>query len=260
MAEAPSSSELTLDPAAGRKLDRFETALRQRMPDVFQQIFVVGSAACQDFRPGKSDLGFVAVARRGLSSSVLGRLEELHKQLAAELPGSPLDGVYVTAADLARGPTAAPSGPHARLDRFCLDGSHKRRPLDWHATATGSIALWEDGADDLDIWTNGAELNRDLLRAAAELHAEMREFASLDRDAAASSVLGVARLHFTLLTGRFTSKTKAGLYGLITFPERWRPVLDAALASRSAAGSPALQSKDAVAFVQAVAADMLDLA
>lgn len=60
----------------------------------------------------------------------------------------------------------------------------------------------------------------------------MYGLASMTSQVVTCGVLGVVRLHYTLATGQITSKEKAGLYALETFPERWHGVIDEALRIR----------------------------
>jgi hypothetical protein len=43
---------------------------------------------------------------------------------------------------------------------------------------------------------------------------------------------GAARLHYTLATGKITSKEGAGVYARETFPDRWHPIIDECLRIR----------------------------
>jgi hypothetical protein len=56
-------------------------------------------------------------------------------------------------------------------------------------------------------------------------------------DLVAWGVLGISRLHYTLATGRITSKAGAGQHALMTFDARWHPILREAIRIRSAPGS-----------------------
>jgi hypothetical protein len=43
-------------------------------------------------------------------------------------------------------------------------------------------------------------------------------------------VLGVPRLHFTVLTGEIATKEQAAQHSLEVFPRRWHPLIEEALA------------------------------
>jgi hypothetical protein len=75
------------------------------LPGQIQGLYLVGSAALRDYRPGKSDVDFVALAETPLSMHDLDGLEVVHRELAAEIPKPWFDGIYVTWADLACSPT-----------------------------------------------------------------------------------------------------------------------------------------------------------
>jgi hypothetical protein len=68
-------------------------------------------------------------------------------------------------------------------------------------------------------------------------------------------VLGVCRLHYTLATGRITSKEGAGVYALATFPPRWQRIIHECLRirrgtqGRSVYGTPLARRHDALDFM-----------
>nr|WP_246736322.1 aminoglycoside adenylyltransferase domain-containing protein [Enterovirga sp. DB1703] len=80
--------------------------------------------------------------------------------------------------------------------------------------------------------------------------------------ALSSYVLGIARLHFTLATATLTSKTKAGLYGIVTFDGEWTPIIDAALRVRRdpLSATSDLSYDRATDFIRMVVHDMHGLA
>lgn len=157
-----------------------------------------------------------------------------------------LDGIYVTVEEVLLGMWAV-TGPRVRRGRFRPAGSHGRRALDQYAFATGAWAARGSTPMGLEHRIPLRDVNSDLMLRAWE---------------AFSLLLVTARLHFTLLTGRLTTKTDADPYGLMTFPQCWAPILDQALAvRRDGANSPAaLRPGDVAAFTAMVATDMQELA
>lgn len=74
-------------------------------------LYLYGSVALDDFRPGQSDIDFVALIGGRLDGEALASLETLHR----DLPGPYFDGLYLSREELAAGPLAiepaTPVGP-----------------------------------------------------------------------------------------------------------------------------------------------------
>jgi hypothetical protein len=118
------------------------------------------------------------------------------------------------------------------------------------------LQVWADRAA-LTAWTvenlNGYWVG--LLERVRALPAER-----MDARLAVWGVLGVARLHYTLVTGEITSKSGAGEYALARFPDRWGPIVRECLRIRRevagrAAWLTAAQANDAAAFIAFVIDD-----
>ena len=239
-------------PQAAAAAARYLSAVDEMLPGLVTGFHVVGSAALDDFVPGRCDLDFVAVVARRPDGEVLDRLAGLHAALAGS--GSPaLDGTYVARPDW-QGQQA--EGPAVRDGRFEPRSRHRRRPVDRLALAEHALTLrgpapgWRD-VPEIDGWAAGA---LDAMRISA---------ADLEVDEA---VLGACRLHYLLALRRIPSKSEAGLYGLISFEGHWRRIIDEALRLRRSPRAPALygdegeRRRDALAFVGAAARDGLSVA
>lgn len=221
-----------------------------------------GSAVLGDFTPGISDLNFVAVIAPGVRRSTWSAIDEAHRLLLALDPSCPLDGIYIDADELAAA-TAVTSGPCVRAGTFALSGAHGRDALRWHAIEGCGEVLRGDGSlPSVPRWLRGSDLDAAVLEAAGRVSSSTDESATVrNRQAFASQVLEVTRLHYTLATSRFCSKAKAGLYGLVTFGSS-EAVIEAALRARR---NPLAQtfppSEDVVtAFVRMVLADLAEVA
>jgi hypothetical protein len=60
------------------------------------------------------------------------------------------------------------------------------------------------------------------------------------------SVLGIARLHYTLTTGQITSKSGGGRHALEAFDARWRPIITEAIRCRPHPPMPPASAREAV--------------
>ncbi len=234
-----------VDELVGRYLRQVDVAV----PGAIEGFYVVGSTALGAFRPGRSDVDFVAVVGDRLSVVELSRLRWAQRRLyAADLARTflrppwrwPLtcNGVFVRWADLARSPlTAMPVASHSAW-QFEAGAGFDMNPVTWRVLAEYGIAVRGPAPDRLDIHHDETELRRWCLR---NLDGYWRRWANSilrpGRDAARASlfhgvvsgVLGAPRLHRTVLNGDIISKEKAGEYAVAAFGRRWRPMIEEAL-------------------------------
>jgi hypothetical protein len=122
-----------------------------------------------------------------------------------------------------------------------MDDAHAS-PVWWHALASDGVAIRGPEPARLGIWLDRSQLSdwcRDNLRSywamwtrrAADPTDELARALATDWGAA-WCVLGVLRLRYTIETGKITSKSGAGRYGLDTMGEGWRPLISEALSLR----------------------------
>jgi hypothetical protein len=230
----------------GRYLRQVDIAI----PGAIHGFYVVGSIALTAFRPGRSDVDFVAVLGDRLGAAELSRLHWAHRRLyAVDLANAffrrpwrwPLtcNGVFVRRADLSRSPLAVvPIASHSGW-QFAAGRGFDVNPVTWRVLAERGIAVRGPAPDRLGIHDDEAELRRWCLW---NLDGYWRRWANsvlrVRREAARASflhgtvwgVLGAPRLHRTVLDGAIISKEEAGEYALATFGDRWRPMIDEALA------------------------------
>lgn len=246
--------------------------LQRHVPGLVDSLHLVGSAADGDFRPGRSDLDFVAVLSRPATAADLEALTIVHRLYASDLTFPSLDGIWVTAAELAAGPDVATAGPTTRSGDFVEVGRGNRNPVIWLAlrqqplTVLGEppdrAALWHD-PQRLAMWTceNVEDYWTGWLQRASQLFSG-RGLAMLGQAAPMWGVLGISRLHYTLATGRIASKSGAGEHAQSVFnDQRWQRIIAEAVRIRRGTGArsyrnPLARRRDALAFVEMVIADI----
>lgn len=227
-----------LPPDAAEVIARFLQRADVLLPGRIEGYYLAGSLALDDYQPGQSDVDFVAVTTSPLQPIELDLLRELHATLHARRAKPGLDGVYVTWQHLAHDP-APLSAPYHNDGRFGANGGFAANIVTWHTLHQSCVAV--RGSTVPDIWRNDAVL-RDWCRAnlrsywAGWVHAArqrpIQKLYGLTRTAVIWGVLGVTRLHATILRGDILSKSAAGEYALETFPPQWAPIVREALAIR----------------------------
>ncbi len=244
-------------------------------PGLVEGLYLVGSVALSDFRPKESDIDFVGVTSARPDPTTIDALGRVHAGLQALHPRPYFDGVYVTWSDLARNPDLAEPAPFAHDGQFEASGRFALDPVTWHTLARSGIAVRGPSADRLSVWTEPAVLTswtldnlesywRPWRAGTAELFsADPEKLETFGAWASEWGVLGVTRLHYTLFTGEITSKEGAGLYGLSTFPDQWRTILNECLRihrGREATplySTPLARWHDAVAYMDMIINDAL---
>lgn len=251
------AAQSTIDLATGH----FVALLTRNTGDLVRGLHLIGSAADGDFRPGRSDLDFVAVLSRALTDADAEALVVVHRSYRTDPTLPALDGLWLTADDLRVGPDAIPDGPTSQQGDFVLEARGNRNPVTWHALPAavpligelGRTGLWQDRERLIDwVRDNAATYWRRWLARASS--ASPHGLAMLGRAAPMWGVLGISRLAFTEATGEIASKSAAGEWALTAFNPRWQPILAEALACRHGEppryGNPFARRREALAFIE----------
>jgi hypothetical protein len=211
-------------------------------PGLLAALYVTGSVALGDYRPGRSDIDFMAFLSRPVADpDTVARLAEVHAGLAC---ATDYDGNYVAWACVPGVPDDEPSAPHVVGGQFHASApNHQLTPATWTEFASyalpirgprpgqlglhvspGRLSEWTLGNLN-GYWKSQAEVGIQTLRAHDP-------GASLAANVVAWMALGPARLHYTLATGDIASKSAAGDYAASLFPA-FGPVVAAALTWRA---------------------------
>lgn len=247
-------------------LDEYLAALDAALPGIAHGIYITGSAALSDWRPGRSDLDILTLTASGLIDGELTALEKLH----AASPGRPYrDAIYIPAEAIGPDPAADRRYPSA------VDGVFQReryRPdpvlwatLDRHGLTVRGPEARTLGADPGEAWLR--EWNHGNLESywrpwAANGRAIMagRDPGDVLPDGAVPwAALGPGRLHATITTGEIISKTAAADYTANLLPEHGK-LLARAKAYRLGASSEPFTVKDGYAACELVDAVVDDAA
>lgn len=255
------TAEECIDPGS-RALADF---LRRYTGDLVTGLHLVGSAADGDFRPGQSDLDFVALLSRRATDADLDALAIVQRAYASDPTLPRLDGIWLTAAELAAGPDAIGPGPTSDDNSFHAVGTGNRNPVTWMSLPTSRPVFgdlpphWQDRGR-LVGWVrdNAAGYWTGWHRDASRLWTP-RGIAMLGRAMPMWGVLGISRLAYTAATGEIASKSAAGEWALATHGKK--PILQEALAFRG--GRPAIianprrRRREALAYVGTMIAEII---
>lgn len=208
-------------------------------PGLVEGLYLQGSVALGDYRPGVSDIDFVAVTSRTPED---GAVRAVHAELRRSRSRPLFDGLYVGWDDLRRDPAQAAAGPAVHEWRVDPASRFERNLVTWHILAQAGVAVRGPAVADLGVHTDWPTLSEVTRRNLDEywtpwLRRSARGVVGLTPWATTWGVLGVARLRHTLAAGQVTSKTDAAAYALDTYG-RWHRVVREALRIR--VGGPPL--------------------
>jgi hypothetical protein len=216
---------------------RYLHAVDTHLPGRITGLYLIGSLALGDYRPGVSDVDAVAVSATRLDPVELDAVEAVHGEIA--LPT--LAATYVTRDDLRADPRSLHGTAFHLEGTFAREGAFDANPAVWETLRRYPLCM--RGPTRPDVWHDPVALrawtlqNLDSywrpLQAQVQQRVVTPPLPSVEL--LTWCVPGVARLHYTLVTGDITSKSGACRYVLESFPERWRPLATAALAAREGA-------------------------
>jgi hypothetical protein len=217
-------------------------------PGLVEGLYVVGSFALDDWRPGHSDIDIVAVTAEAATDDDAGNLRTAHALLSEHQPRPFIDGPYLAWSDLI-------TPPMSYHRPWTLDGILRHdgdcfelNPVTWYVLGHHGVTVRGPSSDRLGVyldvearvrfvvdnlasyWTS---LAHDIEKVCDE-HPDRRFTA----DSFEWSALGALRLHRTAFVGDVVSKRGAGEYGLEVAPGELHPMLHHALSVRAGADEP----------------------
>ncbi len=244
-----------MHPHVTRAVDHYLAVADRLLPGRVTGFYVVGSTALGAFRPGRSDIDFVAVidgafTERDLRSLRLVWLTSGLRTVARNVPRGRLmlpetvNGVFVAADDITRPVTEIrPLASHTG-HVFEHHGAFDVNPVVWKVLAEHGVPFRGPAPAALGLNPEPARLkawNHDNLhrywrpwgeRLLRRRPSPLPGGRMRARWLTAWGVLGPPRLHHTIATGEVVSKEAAGEYALDVFPAHRHPLIREALACR----------------------------
>lgn len=246
--ESGSARRRVAHPSVEAVVRAFLASADRSRPGLVEGLYLTGSIALGDFRPGRSDVDFVAVTARRLTAEDVVALRQAHAETRAQHARPYFDGVHVTWQDLAAGYASCPAVPYTLRGKFRTDDAFEVNPVTWAVLTRHAVPVrgpvpggFEVGVDRAALydWTLG---NLDgywrRWHTAHRAPLSLTGLAALGGWATAWGVLGVSRLHHTAATGEIVSKSAAGRYALETFAPEWHPVIEEALRLHGSVTAP----------------------
>ena len=258
-----------LDPAVEHVVAAYLALVDAELPGLIAGLYLVGSVSLGDYRPGRSDVDFVALLAGALTTAELDRLRAAHRDLVRTARRPDMEGVYATANQLRQSSQDALGISVAGGGTVTVGGSIAT-PVTWTNLASCPVVIRGPEPALLGIRADERELTRWALENLRSYWRRWLDEArrpgrlaawTLGPDGVMWAVLGAARTHCTIATGRIVSKSSGGHYAREVFGPRWHRIVDEALRLRrgqpSARGyrNPLHRRRDALAFISAVIDD-----
>ncbi len=218
-------SPVPLPPAVEALATERLSAVDAAAPGLVTALWITGSAVTGDWRPGRSDVDFVAATARPVGRAEVAALAAVHA--GGGVPH--YDGLYVPAAALADPPVAEEAVPHVVGGEWDTGPCGECTPVTWLELRRRGVAVRGPAPASMVAEPDPAVLRTWLLANlrgywAGEAEAVAAALATRPADqptgaeAVAWLVLGAARLHATLGTGEILSKSVTGQYVAEHFP------------------------------------------
>lgn len=122
-------------------VERYLIAIGAHAPRLIQALYLTGSVALDDVRPGASDIGFLAVTTQRLHSVAQTVLQTVHARVSAERRKPFFDGTYATRSDLKADPTASRRSASVHEGRWNDHDPDSCDLVTWHTLAWHGIAV-----------------------------------------------------------------------------------------------------------------------
>lgn len=241
-------------------LDEYLAGLDRALPpNAVAGVYLIGSVALDDYRPGQSDLDILTLTARALTEEELSALERLHPPNYRTRPAC--EAHYVPLEFVGKlPPEYAPGRAYVGLDGEFKRGGDSEELVAWAVLAQCGITVRGPEAASLDPAPDEAELRawthrklESYYRAeTGRLREGIVKQGTLDSRMPAPFVVematGAGRLHRTISTGEIISKTRSADYTAELFP-RYAGEMARAKASRLGDTSITYSMRDVLTLI-----------
>jgi hypothetical protein len=207
----------------------------------FVGMYLYGSLSSGDFDPGSSDVDFAVITDGLLLAETVSALEAMHTDLSANGPAwaHKLEGSYVPKDLIRRHDPHGPPCPTLNEGRFYLDPPGSDWVIQRHVLRECGVVVRGPHPQTLIEPVSAEEIKRAVLGILHEWWFPMLEDAAWLRKNGspyqAYAIISMCRVLHALEHGTIVSKPAAAAWAQARFGERWSPLIERALAVRSAA-------------------------
>jgi Domain of unknown function (DUF4111) len=245
------------------------------LPETLEGLYLHGSVALGAFVNDSSDIDFITVTNRRLTTEDSDALNHIHLTLQQTFPKPEMGGVYILKEDFGKGgPTCEDD---TELYAYYNNGElnfgeyFNFNPVTWYLVKHNELRIVGPEIPSTFSGPSPEELYQYVLhnmntywagrlRSFEESLEEVKHYPTAMIDAEIEwSVLGILRQHYTLKEASIISKQDAGHYGLQELPAKWHSFIRDAMNIRSGmngvdSDSNEIRIKQTISFLKYVIA------
>ena len=234
-------------------IENYVTRLNEHIPDGLYGFYIVGSIALGEFNPYFSDIDFVTVLNRPMTSWEIGKLQSVHQELEKNVPQWKMSGSYIQPGDLGELNENLQPHPHYHDSVLHLAVRHELNAVTWWELKNHGIAVVGSEPQTLSFTVDWnvliTEMVENLNTYWAGWASQPVRIAMLYSDWGIQwAVTGVLRQFYTFRENTITTKIKAAEYALGCLPRRWHPLIQEAINIREKKGRSAYSFRIARTF------------
>lgn len=248
-------------------LNEYFKVFNTNLPNLMESFYVIGSLVLNDYHPGRSDVDFVSVIKRGMASEELNILKGIHKKISSKYHKTVLEGSYVTPQQIDK--LDNDIGPVVYFDRKKVrydDKSGNVGIITWLMLKNYAITLIgkqpEHYIPNIDVsdLVSYVQLNANTYwvewTEKAGNNLSITGISALFEQKVEWGVLGISRLYYTMHEKDIVSKYEAGVYTRDKVPKSFKRIIKEALRIRKGEDkksyyrSPFRRRKDMLLFMR----------
>jgi hypothetical protein len=227
------------DPLVANALSYYLSQIDQYFPKDEISVYLVGSIALDDYRPGKSDIDFVTIRDKLWQPSDLLRIKNIHKLLSKNRNYPKFDGIYIVASDLKSHPDSC-SPPFVLDNKFHYSGAFAANPITWKYLQEQALVL--RGSKNLDVAIDSAAVKRWCGKNVESYwvkwlyklkHQFPYNLMGLAMSSSEWGVLGISRIYATITNDIILSKSDSSNLIKDRVDSKWHNLLDTVFSART---------------------------
>ncbi|MCR8983113.1 aminoglycoside adenylyltransferase domain-containing protein [Brevibacillus laterosporus] len=222
-------------------LQEYSDTLISELSDVIDGVYLYGSIALSAFDEHKSDIDFITIVKRSLTSAEIEIVRKLHHKLKKDNPlAKRLDGMYINLEDIGRDNKSLQPYPCCASGVFKKEGHWDINHVTWWTLKHHGITIVGKRVDDLGIATEWQDVKETMNYNINEYWAKKgksRIYFLFD-EWIEDAVVTLCRIYYTLKYQEIIAKGKAVEYALQVLSSEWHLLLKESIRIRNRENGP----------------------
>lgn len=216
-------------------LHDYTERLLSELPDLVCGVYLYGSMALSGFEEATSDIDFVTLLHRGLTTEETEKLHSIHHDLVKSNPiAKRMDGMYIKREDIGKTNSDLEPYPYCDSGTFNASGHYDVNHVTWWLIKQHGIRVTGQSIDELNISTQwfdvGETMKYNIHDYWAPKGKKMRYF--LLNGWVEFAVFTLCRIYYSLMHQDIIPKRKAVEHALQELPPVWHTLLKEAMRIR----------------------------